>query len=60
MLYQAKFGKHPFETSLKPKAMEQMIKRYPVIFPDEVDPTIEPVSSEFKALINDLLNKDPN
>jgi len=22
MLYQAKFGKHPFETSLKPKAME--------------------------------------
>jgi hypothetical protein len=37
-----------------------MIKRYPVIFPDEIDPTLEPVSSEFKALINDLLNKDPN
>jgi len=39
--------------------MENLIKKYPVVFPDEVDNSLPPVNSDLKALIRDLLNKDP-
>jgi hypothetical protein len=59
ILFMMQYGRHPFETNQKPKVMENLIKKYPVIFPDEVDSTIPAVNSDLKALIRDLLNKDP-
>ena len=59
ILYITTYGKHPFETGQKPKVMENLIRKYPVIFPDEVDSSLPAVNSDLKALIADLLNKDP-
>lgn len=59
ILFMMQYGRHPFETNQKPKVMENLIKKYPVIFPDEVDSTLPAVNSDLKALIRDLLNKDP-
>jgi hypothetical protein len=40
--------------------MENLIKRYPVVFPDEIDSSIAPPSDDLKSLLTDLLCKDPN
>lgn len=59
ILFMTQYGKHPFATGQKPKVMENMIKKYPVIFPDEVDSSLPAVNSDLKALIRELLTKDP-
>lgn len=59
ILYMTQYGRHPFETGQKPKVMENMIRKYPVIFPDEVDSSLPPANNDLKALIRELLTKDP-
>lgn len=54
LLYQLQFGSHPFDTHLKPRVMDMLIKRYPVVFP-ETDQ-----DSDLKALLTEMLNKDPH
>lgn len=44
---------------MNPKVMETMIKKYPIVFPDEVDSSVPAPSNDFKSIVTELLNKDP-
>ena len=54
MLYEAQFVKNPFHTVMKPKVTEELIKKYPVIFPKEAEG-----QELLQDLIINLLIKDP-
>lgn len=72
--YEYVYGINPF-TNQNYKIMQMLIKRYPVVFPDEtpkkqsqdimdigmdsVGGLAEPMPHEFHDLIRDLLSKDP-
>lgn len=40
--------------------MENMIKRYPVVFPDDLDKSVPAPNEDLKALLTLMLSKDPN
>ena len=54
LLYEAQFVKNPFHTAMKAKVTEELIKKYPVIFPKEAKD-----QEDLKDLILNLLIKDP-
>ena len=54
MLYEAQFVKNPFHAVMKPKVTEELIKKYPVIFPKEAEG-----QELLQDLIINLLIKDP-
>ena len=60
ILYQLQYGRHPFATHLKPRVMENLIKRYPVVFLDETDPSVPSPSEDLKTLLTEMLTKDPS
>lgn len=59
-MFQMQYARHPFETHLKPRVMEHLIKKYPVVFPDDVDSSKPAADADLKALLTELLTKDPD
>lgn len=57
-MFQLQYGRHPFETHLKPRVMEHLIKKYPIVFPDEINSSQSAVNPDLKSLLTDLLTKD--
>lgn len=50
-MFQLQYGRHPFETHLKPRVMEHLIKKYPVVFPDELNDSPSSVSPDLVNVI---------
>ena len=54
MLYEAQYGRNPFDTIMKYKVTEEFIKKYPVLYPPEPKDL-----DVMQDLITNLLIKDP-